>query len=287
MKLSSNPFSLYDFLSYFLTGFLCLYLLKAGLENNIFSVFKIDNCFKTFNIKKPSEFDFTFIIIVSYLTGHLLSFVSSITVERYNIYVFGYPSKYLLELKATEPTLKDYFSNVGTPRHKRMRIVIFTMLSPIIFLDALANKLFKLRTFFTRPYSKDLVSLIKKKIEKIYTDEIFEQKDHDGESYFLSDFFSPIYHFIMQHSEKHYIRSQNFVALYGLMRNLALLFVMLSWLIIFSAIINFEWKHLSIAFSSIVVSYIFFLAYLKFFRKFTEEVLLGAFSLKTSKNTVS
>lgn len=284
MKLSANPFSLYDFLSYFLTGFLCLYLLKAGLDNKIFVIFNLEDCFLSFYKSKPTEFDYTFIIIVSYLTGHLLSFISSITIERYNIYIYGYPSKYLLELKPNEPSLKNYFSDVGTWRHRFMRIVIFLTLLPIVLLDVISNRVFKLRTFFTRPYSKDLISLIKKKIEKIYTDELFEKKDHKGEEYLLTDFFSPIYHFIMQHSEKHYIRSQNFVALYGLMRNLALLFVSLGWLIIISAIINLEWKHLPIAFSSILISFIFFLAYLKFFRKFTEEVLLGAFSLKATKS---
>jgi hypothetical protein len=284
MKLSSNPFSLYDFLGYFLTGFLCLYLLKAGFDNSIFDFFDLKRCFIIFHKSKPSEMDYIFIIIVSYLTGHLISFLSSISVERYNIHLYGYPSKYLLDLKPSEPSLKNYLSEVGTWRHGIMRIVIFILLLPIISLDAITNRVFKLRTFFTRPYSKELISLITKKIEKIYNEVIFEKKDHDGEKYDLSEFFSPIYHFIMQDSEKHYIRTQNFVALYGLMRNLTLLFVGISWLTIFSAIYNWEYKHLPIAFSSIIVSFVFFLAYLKFFRKFTEEVLLGAFSLKATKS---
>lgn len=92
-----NPFSIYDFLGYLIPGSLVIYAYLAidYLNNNL--EFEIEDFISTFsNFKLEGVF---FFIIVSYTIGHLVSFTSSITIERYAIWRYSYPSKYLLSFE--------------------------------------------------------------------------------------------------------------------------------------------------------------------------------------------
>ena len=70
-------------------------------------------------------------ILVAYASGHVLSFLSSIFVEKYSIWSVGYPSKYLLGIKN-----KRYldFKNSNW-RDIAIRLIVAIALAPIAFLD--------------------------------------------------------------------------------------------------------------------------------------------------------
>lgn len=85
-----NPFSLYDFLGYFIPGALLFYLiLFIDYVENLSENFELKNF-----IEKNSDFQLDkvlFFIIISYSLGHLLNFISSITIERYANWKYNYP----------------------------------------------------------------------------------------------------------------------------------------------------------------------------------------------------
>lgn len=96
-----NPFSLYDFLGYAFPGALMLYLISKtcdilfdGLPLDELLI-NVDNCCPI------SEFIFNFcslslFVILSYVMGHIVSYLSSITLEKLTIWYYGFPSTFLL-----------------------------------------------------------------------------------------------------------------------------------------------------------------------------------------------
>jgi hypothetical protein len=80
--MKQNPFSLYDFLGYLIPGSTLIYLFiiienwtNNKVENNLESIFSY--------VSKYNFQEIFFFIIISYAIGHLLSFISSVTIEKY------------------------------------------------------------------------------------------------------------------------------------------------------------------------------------------------------------
>ena len=93
--LKQNPFSLYDFLGYFTPGAILLYgcILTLGHTQPDGSVINYVNQYQGLD---KTQF-YTLFILIAYISGHFLNFLSSITIECYSNWAFGYPSKYLLD----------------------------------------------------------------------------------------------------------------------------------------------------------------------------------------------
>lgn len=90
-----NPFSLYDFLGYLIPGALLIYAFLIIRFINRASKFDVDLLIENLSrVKLENIFPF---IIAAYALGHILSYASSITIESYANWKYGYPSKYLLQ----------------------------------------------------------------------------------------------------------------------------------------------------------------------------------------------
>ena len=93
-RVSKSPFSLYDFLGYFIPGALFCYLFAI--------VFEIEEI-KWLNIEfflglRVFDQSVAFILF-SYVFGHAINYLSTLTIEKYSIWSIGYPSKYLFGVK--------------------------------------------------------------------------------------------------------------------------------------------------------------------------------------------
>lgn len=92
MESKQNPFSLYDFLGYFTPGAVFLYV-SIAISSRFFQ-FKLHDSLINAGFTKA---EITVgLIILAYVLGHVLSFLSSVFVERFSNWMHGYPSKYLL-----------------------------------------------------------------------------------------------------------------------------------------------------------------------------------------------
>ena len=113
--MKQNPFSLYDFLGYFIPGALVLYLIMIIEHLKKVNSFDITDIFEC--VSNPSVNQALLFIILSYVAGHFLSYISSITIEQYANWKYDYPSKYLLGLSEVGegPGKLEGFGGFGEP----------------------------------------------------------------------------------------------------------------------------------------------------------------------------
>jgi hypothetical protein len=209
--------------------------------------------------------------ILAYIAGHLLSFLSSITVERYALRQLGYPSHYLLRLPSGAYAKEE-------PDRKAARVVagiVGALLLPITLPEQILSKL-GLRELYAKPLDSLLVAIIATKLEHLLRDGTGIEPTDVGKSS-EHDFFRYVYHFAVENAPNHLSKMQNYVALYGFLRTIS-----------FVAVVNF-WVMVGIRIAGRVslwtagwyclltggVAFLAFLAFSKFYRRFTLEALMA------------
>lgn len=269
-KIHKSPFSLYDFLGYFIPGALFWYLFVI--------VFDIDNV-KLSNLdffKELPAFDQSVaFIIVSYVLGHAINYLSSLSIERYSIWSIGYPSRYIFG-----DLPESYFKKLKNKEDRKEKIshrismiwrtILMIAIFPLYITDLVIGKMWGFRRYYTNPLDSTLKMLIKKRIDQF---KIKHKYNFDGESNGEEDFFRPIWHYYYENFEAHAVKLDNYVALYGFTRTMSLIFCIYCWLIAISIFFHVSsWSNnvISIALS-MGLSYVFYLAFVKFYRRFTLE----------------
>jgi hypothetical protein len=262
-----NPFSLYDFLGYFIPGALFLYLitiidLSENKEVNFIYFVKNNNAFEIDKL--------LFLSIISYAIGHLINFISSITIEKYAIWRYGYPSKFLLGFESDE-----YWKSNNTTGNL-LRVVLPIIIFPITILDYLIGNCLNLKDLYTRKLDPFLIAVIKEK-GMILVKKLFKNKDKEIKNFKLRDFdfFRIFAHYTFENSKNHQTKLVNYVVLYGFLRTLTLITVTLLWYLIYSIVFqNNKNISINILISTALVSYLFFMAFMKFYRRYTLEGLM-------------
>jgi hypothetical protein len=277
MEIKQNPFSLYDFLGYFVPGALFF------LGTNSVVLFLTQTATNLTLLSTPTQFDqpgfYLPFILVSYLAGHLLSFVSSITVEKYSVWKVGFPSKYLLGLEY--PT----YYEVTPPKTTRIvvRSLIAVFLLPISIIDITLGDLLRLREIYAKPLDATLIDIIKSKINTLV-------QRHSGlkggEIAFKDvDFFRFAYHYTVENAPAHLPKMQNYVALYGFARTITMVFVLLFWWAAFATLTHQLALQLggTLVGTLSILAFISYLNFMKFYRRFSLEVLMALSAILKSK----
>jgi len=215
--LEQNPFSLYDFLGYFVPGSVFLFMLYFLdiSEDTTFEIRNVIFCLPEVNLGGA-----LFFIIAAYISGHILSYLSSITIEWFANKLFGYPSKYILDI----PTI--YSAN------RIFKIFISICLFPPFSIIAVF-RVFKLRFLY-----KGVDDFIKQSIEKKIEVLLKKILKLDYQSYITLNNAKPvdihriITHYVFDNSKQHQQKMVNYVSLYGLLRTLSLIFGMFGILLV-------------------------------------------------------
>ena len=217
--IKQNPFSLYDFLGYFIPGALLLYLIVSINYIESSTNFELNDFISnTIQIQFDKVF---FFIIISYAIGHLINFISSTTIEQYANWKYNYPSKYLLGYKHN-----------GMWKNKKFififwRILLLIIIFPITILDFLIGNILKFNKFYTRQLDPFLIALIREKgnklIDKLADGSLEEYKNNNAREY---DFHRIISHYTFEHTKSHQFRMINYVVLYGFLRSLTLISIL-------------------------------------------------------------
>lgn len=265
--MKQNPFSLYDFLGYFTPGAIFIYsalLIHAHSTNQQM----------TRAVTELLSFDRAEIyipfILFAYTLGHLLSFVSSITVERYSIWAHGYPSKYLLGV--VHP---GYFSTDSHPLLRGiLRACVGAILLPVSALDWVLGKLLKMRDLYTKSLDGLLISLIDKQVVRVVKHQTRVDSSDDG-SAVDHDFFRFVYHYAVEHAPNHLPKMQNYVALFGFLRTITLLAVIFFWFTLWHAFTTPSPIHYLLLAISAISAFLFYMAFVKFYRRFSLEALMA------------
>jgi hypothetical protein len=272
MEIKQNPFSLYDFLGYLIPGMTFIYgLLFVSSNYDIKIFFSEISYYESLTASIP-------FIILSYIAGHLISFISSYTIEKYAIWSYGYPSKFLFGVAPPKHLLKTKSINA-----KIIRIILIFSLMPISLIDTILGKCFKFNYWNNRtldPFSK---SFVEAKSEQVFN---LLSKNSKMKKMTIDpaevDFFTILHHFTFERTKTHNPKFQNYVALYGFLRCISLLFVVFFWCNIYTF-----WKH-GITFEYIswlktallfTLPYLFFLSFLKFYKRYSLETLMAMTTL--------
>lgn len=268
--MKQNPFSVYDFLGYFIPGALFLYSFYIINYIKNCDILNFENIFKS--IDEANWGIGVLFLIASYVFGHLLSFISSISVEQYSIWRYGYPSKYLLNLSD-----EKYWKFKGSFLKGFWRITMIVFIFPIAFLDYFLGNWFGFKGFYHKKIDDDLTRIIKIKInllaKKIGITSKNGFKNGSGKN---ADFFRFVSHYTYENSINHQPKFNNYVALYGFTRTIALLLNVLFWYFLQHIILYSTFDKLKIIILIIIalMSYVFFMAFMKFYRRYTLEGLM-------------
>jgi len=283
--IKQNPFSLYDFLGYFIPGAIFFYIILILLKSN--DINSLNDIILIVSENKEFQFDkVLFFIIISYSLGHLISYLSSITIEQFSNWKYDYPSKYLLGLNKEQ----KYIPKDVSWQIKMFRCLLAIIIFPISFLDFILGEWFLFKKFYTKKLDDFLVEVIKEKnlelLDQLYPPDFNKIRDYD--------FHRIISHYVYENSKNHQFKMSNYVALYGFLRALGLICCFLFWLFTFKAfneiynyyisIINidsykfsyldFNWDLFYIIIISLLVSYIYFMGFMKFYRRYTLEAYM-------------
>lgn len=268
MPTKQNPFSLYDFLGYLIPGALLLYFFSLMTPESLES-------FLNTHIKSiATTYQAAITLITAYMLGQLLGVVSSFTLERSYIRKHGYPSRKLLGHKPAgdkKPTKKiEFFWDAHT--------FIAEKISKILVPD---------QSFSATALEKPIIEIIENKIKDYF---VKNHKTKDTSEILTLEYFHHIYHYCVENSPNHLSKIQNYVALYGLMRNTAYVCAISTWGILINSAYffllsifqgeapSFSIIKLTMLFVSISLFSIFYLGFSKFYKRYSTKVVM-AFSV--------
>lgn len=271
--IKQNPFSVYDFLGYLIPGSLVIYayLVIDYLKKN--SLFDVSEFIENFsNVKLEGIF---FFIILSYTIGHLISFASSITIEKYANWKYSYPSKYLLDIE-----YKGYWKSSQNWKDIVWRISMIFTLFPCVFFDWIFGQLLGFKRFYTKSLDVFLQDMVVSKanrlINQLGLEKLEKPEKYDNGKGNDFDFHRIITHYAYENSKNHQAKMSNYVALYGFLRTLSLIFNFLAiyFFIRVFFFLEFNLNNGIILFVLSGISYLSFMAFMKFYRRYTLEGLM-------------
>lgn len=216
--------------------------------------------------------------IVAYVVGHIVAYLSSVTVEKFAIWTYGYPSEFLLGpvpslhywkvnecCDGIQPTCWKEFIEFA------WRIFIGLFLLPISLCSLVFGKVLGMKSFFVKPLDKTLRETIDANKNKLA--ESLHITIHEGD-----DFHRVIYHYEYERQPNHVQKMDNYVALYGFLRAMTFIADCATlWIVIryvlpdFSSIAEIDWHLVLMVAMCIAITYTFFMAFMKFYRRFTLE----------------
>jgi len=282
MERLQNPFSLYDFLGYLIPGATGIYifLFMIAPEKVTWSSY-----FDYYSLDRTAVY--IPLIISSYILGHIISFLSSVTVEKYSVWSLGYPSKYLLGI---DP--RGYWKSIKKRSESKFEIsirVVFRVVMGVFLLPiSLFDSIFGWFLYGRFLYARELDDFMKNTIIS-YIDNNFDQLsdiDNPDETGDVKDqnFFKVIYHYCVERVKHHQNKFQNYIALYGFLRALSFLFTVFFWCILIGG--SF-FEHIYLLSFVTIASFVCYMGYNKFSRRFTLEVLMAFISIKKTKSSDS
>jgi len=271
--IKQNPFSVYDFLGYLIPGSLVIYsyLIIDYLKNT--DSFNSSEFIENFsNVKLEGVF---FFIIISYTIGHLISFASSVTIEKYANWRYSYPSKYLLDIEH-----KGYWKSSRNWKDVLWRIVMIIVLLPCVLFDWIFGQLLGFKRFYKKSLDEFLQDMVVSKANRLI-DQLGLEKLENPEKYDDGkgndfDFHRIITHYAYENSKQHQAKMSNYVALYGFLRTLSLIFSLLATYFFIRVVcfLEFNLNNCIILFVLTGISYLSFMAFMKFYRRYTLEGLM-------------
>lgn len=282
-----NPFSLFDFLGYIFPGAFALlvifYFVNMEPLNfvNPMSISEMMVKVKGWLNVSESIVSCSVFLIFSYILGHLIAYISSITIEKFVIWWYGFPSEFLLTDEGRYwHVLHDGMSMVKNKnrhyvreiiRTYLLRIVVSLLLLPIL-VPTLCVKILGGDAFFVKTldaYLKDIILRKRMILSK-------HLSLPDSSHYDKVGYHRVIYHYVYEKADSHRQKMDNYVALYDFLRSITLIFVCIFMYVMIYGVYNgdigaYYWYSIC---ALSVITYLFYMGFFKFYRRFTLEAFM-------------
>ena len=285
--LQNNPFSIYDFLGYLFPGIFFVIVMSILLSAESLSASELINsiCGNNSVLANMTTYNVLFFIILSYIAGHLLSYISSLTIERLSLWLYGYPSEFLLGQRkdigfwessvTTSGTAEGFNCNNckccvwGCVVTMLIRLVICSFMLPVILLTML-GRFVNIKGFIIKPLDKLTCDLIYERIKGLGYKLGFDVPKY------AVDYSRIAYHYYIHNQNAVFIQKvNNYVALYGFLRVITLILNITAMSVMIGSFfkgvfVENVWFIVLLMF----VTYVSFLAYIKFYRRYTLEIFM-------------
>jgi len=255
MKTESISLTLFDFLGYFVPGALFVYvtLIVGSL---------LVHSGRIIWIIKPEVGELLPFFIVAYLSGHLLSFVSTLTIEIYASLRVGQPSGYLMGC------------NPSRRRTGLLGILGGIALWPVVVPHIFLRRTIGIESLVARPMSNPLAVALRARVSDRLSRYGLANTD-------VGEVFPLLHHLAVELAPAQDLRLARHIALSGFMRSTSLLAVVATWaglILVLTGRTVTVVERWSSPFVFIlapwVLAYLSFLAFLKFNRRFAFETLM-------------
>lgn len=274
--MSKNPFQILDFLGYFFPGatvMIALLYCLPELQNQVTTS------------TNTSAIIYIVCIIIAYIIGHVVSLLSSITVEKYAIWKYGYPSDYLLNDYQPNQFFSrgSKFGNKSiTQRRSKflgitkcvLKVIIWVALFPVSLTDIILSKLFGINYYYTRKLSGQQITMIKGKCQILFRNIGITENTKD---LFAGDNHRIVHNYYYENAGKHSSRMENCIAIYDFLRAMTLVICVIFMILFYRSILTIDvhlpvdWERVGLLVLIGVLAYVFYMGFLKFYRKFTVE----------------
>ena len=163
---NKNPFSTFDFLGYFIPGAFAI-----GLMYILSNGFQFDKSLMPPSIETLREmlllhegYVIFMLIFSSYIIGHLISYLSSVTVELFYIWCYGYTTDYLLLNHSDQDNiLKSEFGATRFIWH----IIICIIVLPLFICHFIVEIILNIKPFLSKRINDEMRKCLIKRINKL------------------------------------------------------------------------------------------------------------------------
>ena len=218
---NKNPFSTFDFLGYFIPGAFAIgliYILSEGLQFDKElmpnSMIKLQSL-----IGKHEGYFAVMLVILSYVVGHLISYLSSVTIEQFYIWCYGYPTDYLLLSERKKESLIE-LNKFGCKCF--WRIVICLLVLPLFMCHFVVERMLGVSHFLSKEMDDEMRNCLINRINLLA--ERVGHKKIDKRAPSTLDIHRIVMHYVYEHCQQHVSKYDNYVALYGFLRSITLIF---------------------------------------------------------------
>lgn len=271
--MQKSPFKLYDFLGYAFSGALVLlgilvsWDLSSLHSNDVIQLRQfVESAIKIF--KAADWCNMAIFVFFAYLIGHVVSYLSSMTVEKLAIFLYGYPSEFLLG-QTKDPT-EHYNNNPISERQSIAILLVLIVLLPLIVCEWILGYQFRLRLYLLKPVDEQLQKVISDKIVRLI-EKLQLTIEWDEDMSANSDFHRIAHHYVYSKGQYGSAKLDNYVALYGF--NRAICFLLNTAFIVFAVFMASGVIELNaiLLFTLQISCYVFFMSFMKFYRRYSLE----------------
>lgn len=279
--ITKNPFSFYDFLGYLFPGLTTLmltafvvYLYKInGLNISFDNFIQIKEFADTLeDVLGLNWWESTVLVVVlAYIAGHIVAYLSSVTIEYFANSTMGYPSYYLLHEGKSRSIFRAFFQGKKgwTAWKKVYRILLFIILLPIIIFTIPKT----LRNFISRPLDEYVINSIQAKLMDLSKTLNLNIPDVNSKA----DYHRIVMHYVYLNIPQSQRKADNYVAIYGFLRAMALIacsffdYLLVTQVLTINLFMPINWDAVKILLIVFVLTNILFMGFVKFYRRFTLE----------------